>query len=347
MSEALLRVGIIGCGDIAPAHAKAIGASSAVELTACADVVESSAQSLGEEYSAPWTTDLDELLARSDVDLVTVATPASTHPDIIEAAAKSGKAVLCEKPLAVDLESADRIIGACREAGVALSTCFPLRYLGAAQWTRELIASGALGTIIQIRLRNMGDKKDSYWTGGFSGRTVTEWRKSKQASGGGVIITNLIHNLDLARAMTDLEVARAYGEVGTFVTDVEVEDLGVACLRYANDAIGVVEGGSCVAGGANEPEVVVVGEKGQSRFGLWSRKCEVFLREAAAGLPTGEWTERAFEDSAHVAFYDDLAAALRAGKQPPVTGDDGRKALEVVVAIYRSAELGQPVTLPL
>jgi predicted dehydrogenase len=135
--------------------------------------------------------------------------------------------------------------------------------------------------------------------------------------------------------------------MGTFMTEVEVEDLGAACLRYENDAVGVVEGGSCVPGGAGEPEVVVVGEKGQSRFGLWSGTCEVFLREAAAGLPAQEWIPREFEDAVHVAFYDDLAAVVRGAKTPSVTGEDGRKALEIVLAIYRSAEAGETVSLPL
>ena len=347
MAAEQLGIGLVGCGDIAPAHAKALAEADSARLVACMDVVASSAKGLADQYGVPHTTDLAELLAQPDVDAVTVATPAFTHADVVEQAAKAGKAVLCEKPLAADLPDADRIIAACRTAGVALATCFPLRNLGAAKWTRDLIQSGALGDAIAIRLRNLGEKRDPYWTGGYSGRTTTDWRKSRAQSGGGVIITNLSHHLDLARAMTGLEVVSVYAQTGTFVTHVEVEDVGVACLRYENGAIGTLEGASCFYGGTPEPGIVVLATKGQSRFGLWGGTCDVYLTEEAAGLPAREWTTREFKDSIQVEVYDEFAAAVREGRPPSSTGEDGRKALETVVAIYRSARTGQPVSLPL
>lgn len=346
MADEKLGVGLIGCGDIAPTHAKALQQTKHARLVACCDVVEPSARSLGEEFGVPWTTKVDELLARDDVQLVTIATPAFTHLPLTQQAAKAGKAVLCEKPLAANLRDADAMIAACREAGVPLSTCFPLRYLGAAKWAKELISSGALGDIIEIRLRNMSEKKESYWEGGFSGRTRDDWRKSKEKSGGGVVITNLIHHIDLARAVTGLEAVRAYCEMGTFVTPVEVEDLAVAALRYSNQAVGLVEGSSCFFGRTPEPDIVFLGKKGQLRFGLWAGSAEVYLTEPAAGLPAREWVTRQFEDATHVEFYDELAAALRANRTPPVTGEDGRAALAVVVAIYQAGETGRPVEVP-
>jgi predicted dehydrogenase len=347
MTDKPLGVGLIGCGDIAPTHAKALTQTAAVKLAACMDVVEASAKSLAEEYHVPYATDVGELLARPEVDAVTIATPAFTHADLAEQAAGAGKAVLCEKPLAASLADADCMIAACAQARVALATCFPLRYLGAAKWTKELLRTGALGKVIEIRLRNLGEKKESYWTGGFSGRTITDWRKSKEHSGGGVVITNLIHHLDLARGITGLEVTRAYSETGTFLTPVEVEDLGVAVLRYDNGAVGVVEGCSCFSGGAAEPEVSLLAEKGQVRFGLWSGKCEAYLTEETCGLPAREWASREFEDSSHVELYEAFAAAVKAGQPPPITGEDGWKALEIVLAIYQSADRREPVSLPL
>lgn len=347
MTDKPLGIGLIGCGDIAPTHAKALAEATGACLVACMDVVASSAKSLAEAHGVAYTTELEELLARPDVDAVTVATPAFTHADVIQQAAKAGKAVLCEKPLAVDLPDADRIIWACRQAGVALATCFPLRYLGAAKWTRELLEAGALGEVIEVRLRNMGEKQDSYWTGGFSGRTITDWRRSKGQSGGGIVITNLIHHLDLVRGISGLEVTRAYCEMGTFLTEVEVEDLAAACLRYDNNAVGVVEGSSCFFGGTAEPEVVLLGKRGQSRFGLWSGRAEVYLSEAGAGLPAREWTAREFRDTTQVELYEEFAAAVRGGVAPPITGEDGRKALEIVLAIYQSAQRREPVSLPL
>ncbi len=347
MAEKPIGVGLVGCGDIAPTHAKALAKAEGARLVACMDVAEASAKSLGEEFGVAHTTSTEELLAHPEVDLVTIATPAFTHDEITEAAAKAGKHVLCEKPLAADLPDADSMIANCDQAGVSLSTCFPLRYLGAAKWLKGLAERGALGEIIEIRLRNMGEKKESYWTGGFSGRTQTNWRKSRAQSGGGVIITNLIHHIDLARAVTGLEVTRAFCEMGTFCTSVEVEDLGLASLRYENEAIGLVEGSSCFWGGSGEHDIAVLGTKGQVRFGLWSGQAEAYLTEAAEGVPACEWVTRKFADATHVEFYSDLSAALGARRRPPVTGIDGRRALEVVLAIYRSADTSRPVHLPL
>jgi UDP-N-acetyl-2-amino-2-deoxyglucuronate dehydrogenase len=311
------------------------------------DVVEASARSLGDEYGIPSTTRVEDLLARAGVDLVTIATPAFTHADLAEKAAAAGKHVVCEKPLAPDLPDADRMIAACERAGVALSTCFPYRYIGAVRWLGGLLEAGALGSVIAVRLRSLGEKQESYWTGGFSGRTKTQWRKSRAASGGGVIITNLIHHIDVARAVTGLEVTRAFSETGTFATPVEVEDFGAATLRYENGAIGTVEGSSCFAGGSTGRDVDVLGTKGQVRFGLYNGRAEAFLTEATEGVPAREWTAREFDDDQHVVYYDELAEAIAQGQKPPITGEDGRKALEIVLAIYESAEHGRPVTLPL
>jgi len=230
-----LALAIIGCGDIAPRHAEALTKTTNAKLVACMDVVEGSAKSLGDKYGVPYFTKLDDVLARADVEVVLIATPAFTHAPITEQAAKAGKAVICEKPLAPSLADADRIIAACASAGVPMSTCHPLRYLKDAQYTRELIATGAIGKVIEIRLTSFGEKEESYWQGGYSGRTLTDWRKSKAASGGGLVITNLVHNIDLARFVTGLDVARVSAEAGTFCTDVEVEDIALAALRYGKD----------------------------------------------------------------------------------------------------------------
>ncbi len=342
-----IGVGLVGCGDIAPTHAQALASSTGAKLVACADVVEASAKSLGEEYGVPWTTKLDELLARPEVELVTIATPAFTHRPITEAAAKAGKHVLCEKPLAATLADVDSMIGACKTARVQLSTCFPLRYLEQAKWLKGLIDAGALGEVIAIRLHSQGSKAESYWTGGFSGRTKTDWRKSRNQSGGGVIITNLIHNIDLARAITGLEVQHVSAETGTFATDVEVEDLGVAVMRYSSGAIGTIEASSCFIGGGLDRDFDILGTKGHVRLAFWNPKSEAYFIEPTQGMPAREWTPREFRSDAHVDFYDDLAAALRSGRRPPVTGEDGRAALEVVLAIYQSAQKGGRVNLPL
>jgi predicted dehydrogenase len=342
-----LGLAIIGCGDIAPRHAEALTKTTNSHLVACMDLVEASAKSLGEKYRVPYYTKLDDLLARPDVEAVLIATPAFTHAPIAEQAARAGKAVICEKPLALSLADADRIIAACKNARVPMSTCHPLRWLKDAQYARELIAAGAIGKVIEIRLTDLGEKKDSYWLGGYSGRTPSDWRKSKAASGGGIVITNLVHNIDLARFITGMDATRVSAEVGTFCTDVEVEDIALAALRYQNGAIGLVDACSCFYGGLDTWDLVFLGTKGQIRFGFWRRVTEVYLTESYGDLPAREWIKQETGGDAWVDFHNAFAAALRAGQTPPVTGEDGRKAIEIVLAIYKSAETGHPVTLPM
>lgn len=345
MPEAPLGVGLIGCGDVAPRHASAISEADGVRLVACMDVLESPANSLGEEFGVPHTTSAEALVRREDVDLVVIATPPFTHLGLTEKAAAAGKAILCEKPLALSLAEADRMIAACREAGVALATCFPMRYLGAACLAQRLVRSGALGEVIGIRLHNLSEKADCYWTGGYSGRTKTDWRASPRASGGGVVMTNISHHLDLVRWITGLEVTRVYGEAGTFCTDVQVEDLAVASLRYENGAIGTIEGCSCFFGGAQDWDIVLLGAQGQFRLGIWSHTSEVFLTKPTDDLPAREWIRQHHDEAQQVQLYRDLAAAIRSGSPPPITGEDGRASLEIVLAIYQSAESGEPVAL--
>ena len=185
-TEKALGVGLVGCGDIAPAHAKALASTKGIQaggVHGCGGVV---GEEPGRGVRGPWTTRLEELLACGDVDLVTIATPAFTHLPLTLVAAKAGKAVPREKPLAANLQDADAMIVACQEAGVALATCFPLRYLGAAKWAKELIAAGALGEIIEVRLRNLDEKQESYWTGGYSGQDgnrLAEVQASKRGRG--------------------------------------------------------------------------------------------------------------------------------------------------------------------
>ena len=158
-------------------------------------------------------------------------------------------------------------------------------------------------------------------------------------------MTNISHHLDLVRAATGLEVVRVYAEAGTFCTEVEVEDLAAASLRYDNGAIGAIEGCSCFFGGAKEWDIVLLGTKGQFRLGLWSHTSEVFLTEPTDDLPAREWVRREHDDAQQVELYQDLAAALRSGSPPPIAGEDGRASLEIVLAMYQSADSGEPVTL--
>lgn len=348
-----LRVGVVGCGEItSKATAPAFEEAKNVEIGMVMDVVEWAARDLGEKYNVPYTTSLDELLSNEKIDFVYIATPHYLHAPIAIKAARAGKHVLVEKPIAVNLKQADEMISECRKNGVKLSVCFPLRYKPQIQKAKELVDKGLLGDIIGMRIVNLMVKPASYWLGGYTGRIKSDWRTSKEKSGGGVLIMNSIHDIDYIRYITGLEAERVYSEYDTFLTPVEVEDFINVLIRYENGAIGLIEASSCIDKGPGPWEIYgdsIYGSKAQlvipNPYGepfLW-----IYTRKPTEYGEAGKWHKIPLESkyNALTRFVEEFAEAVLAGKEPPVTGEDGRRALEIVVAAYESGLKKAPVDL--
>ena len=340
-----LRFGMIGAGEIAyKSTAKAIRNSDRTEMVVAMDVVEEVARSFAAEYDTEWTTSLEEVLERDDVDAVVISTPHNLHAPQTIQAAEAGKHVMVEKPIACTLEQADAMIDACKKASVVLMVRLVSRYMPAARRAKELIEAGAIGDVIALTFTAAGDKADSYWTGGFTGRVQTTWRKSKEESGGGILIMNLVHDIDRLRYITGLEATRVYAEYDTFCTDVEVEDFISVTLRYDNGAVGNILGSSCARGGRGSPNRIY-GTHGQIIFeGRGS--LQVYTTREVPGLESGEWTDLELESmDGGVLAMDRFAAAVLDGEPVDIPGEEGRKTLEVIVAAYESCESGRPVVL--
>ncbi len=340
-----LRLGMIGAGEIAyKSTGKAIRNSDRTEMVVAMDVVEEVARSFAAEYDTEWTTSLDEVLERDDVDAVVISTPHNLHAPQTIQAAEAGKHVMVEKPIACTLEQADAMIDACSKASVVLMVRLVTRYTPAARRAKELIEAGAIGDVIALTFTAAGDKADSYWTGGFTGRVQTTWRKSKEESGGGILIMNLVHDIDRLRYITGLEATRVYAEYDTFCTDVEVEDFISVTLRYDNGAVGNILGSSCARGGRG-PGNRIYGTHGQIIFEGRAR-LQVYTTREVPGLESGEWTDLKLESmDSGVLAMDRFAAAVLDGEPADIPGEEGRKTLEVIVAAYESCESGRPVVL--
>ncbi len=303
---------------------------------------------LAEFYGVPTTTSIGDVLSNPEVDAVYVATPHYTHMPIGVAAARAGKHVLMEKPIAITLADADAIIDACRQNGVTLGVAFYAQVDAAMAAARDLVRAGILGDVMSIRLNTLANKPETYWTGGYTQRVHTTWRTIKAQAGGGVLMMNLIHDLNTVRWVTGLEATRVYAEYGTLNTDVEVEDTIGVLVRYENQAIGVLHGGSTFRGGAHEdlrgPRIY--GTKGQL---ILAAQPLIYLQEPPEGGMPNTWHPVRYSGplSDRQQIVSRFAAAVMDGKEPPVTGLDGRKALEIVLAAYRSGELHRPVELPM
>jgi len=342
--------GLVGCGEIAVQTAKAISQSPNCEIGMVQDINEVMARDLAEKYSVPYCLTWPELLGNKHVDAVYVALPHHLHaPAAIEAAA-AGKHVLVEKPIATTLADADRMIAAAETAGVSLSVAFTARYAQRTLKIKQVIDDGAIGSIVGLDFGSYGYKPPTYWSGGWTGRVETSWRTRKTESGGGVFLMNLVHTVDFVRFVTGLEVAAVAATYDTFKTNVEVEDYVVAILRYSNGAIGqaraatFVEG--TVPGGAIEGDRII-GLSGQ--IFIARESIEMFLSKPYRDYEANKWHTISAESpwGGRQEFMTDFAKALLCGKTPPVTALDGRKALEVCLAVYKSGAAGQYVTLPL
>lgn len=342
-----LRIGMIGCGEIAVRMAAAIASSRHAKHVMVMDTQAALAQDLGQQYGVPWTDRVDDLLANPAVDAVYIAVPHHLHASLTMQAAEAGKHVLVEKPIATTLADAEAMIAAARANGVWLSVNFHAQVDPLCQAARDLVARGTIGQVVGTRIVYRGDKPASYWTSGYSGRVATDWRVRKATAGGGVLIMNAIHDLNTMRFITGLEAVRVYAEYGTYDTPVEVEDFIAVTYRYDNDAIGTIEAGSAIRGGDPLHDVDrIYGTGGQI---LLSEPLLVYTTVATAGLPTNQWQELPVipltAEELQTAMVDGFAGPIVLGDRPTVAAQDGLAVLAIVLAAYQSGAEGRPITL--
>jgi UDP-N-acetyl-2-amino-2-deoxyglucuronate dehydrogenase len=348
-----LGFGMIGLGEIAYKSTGGLIQNTAnTEMIVGMDPVEHVASSYQDEFEIPCSTNLDDVLDHPDVDAVIVSTPHYLHVPLGIKAAEAGKHVIVEKPMATTLEDADALIEACKKAGVL---CSPkeagIRYHPAAIKARELIGQGAIGEVMATQVFGVSNKPDSYWTGGYTNRVKTTWRKSKIESGGGVLIMNYIYDIYRLRYITGLEITRVFAEYDTFRTDVEVEDFITVTMRYENGALGTLTTSSC-APGANPSGMRgtiatgnrVYGTSGQIIFDRGNLL--VYTDNDVDNLGKGEWTTISLPKAEpYITYFERFAEAVFDGHPPDVPGEEGRKTLEVILAAYKSGQVHQPIEL--
>ena len=352
-----LGFGMVGLGEIAyTSTGWVIPETTNCEMIVGMDPVEHVARSFQERFEIPCSTNLDDVLSHPGVDAVIVSTPHYLHVPLGIAAAKAGKHVIVEKPMATTLEDADALIQACREAGVLCSSKEGgVRYHPAALKAKQLIEQGAIGEVMATQVFGASNKPESYWTGGYSGRVETEWRKHKAEAGGGILIMNYVYDIYRLRYLTGLEVVRVFAECDNYRTEgVEVEDFITLTLRYSNGALGTLTASSC-APGADKSGIRGTKASGNRFYGTEGQivfdegNLLVYTERDVDGLKGGEWTTLSFSQEeagrAYVTYFERFAEAVASGGPVEIPGEEGRADLEVMLAAYRSGETHQPVEL--
>ena len=239
---------MLGCGDISTHNAAAIAAAPNAELVACFDPVAELAQDIADAHGAERVSSAEALVAHPKIDAVFISVPHHLHEPLALLAISAGLHVIVEKPLAVDVRSAAAIVTAAAKAGVTLSTCFPQRYEPTILMARKLIEEGAIGELGGSLVRVMMDKAPAYWVGGYSSRAHSTWRSSREKAGGGVLIMNACHYVDMVRHLVGVEVASMSSFSATKDGNRDVEDSISVAMRYANGAVGSIVASSAVRG---------------------------------------------------------------------------------------------------
>lgn len=350
-----LRAAVIGCGAVAGNHVAAYRATPGVELVAVCDVDVARARAFAQQHDIPNATSaLAEVLDAGRVDVVSVATPHPTHAEIVTAAARAGVNVICEKPLAIELEVARRMVEACDEAGVLLATCYQRRFWPAAQRIRRAIDEGQLGTPVLGDCQVQLHRTTEYYS-------ATPWRGSWSSDGGGVLMTQAIHYLDLLQWFLG-DVREVHGHIATIKhgDQIEVEDTAVATLRFASGALATVRAstatepalGARVSITGSTGRTVSVVEYPEGTPGINDLWLDGQTPEGAAlELGRGPEVDLSAINGAlvpyHTALVSDACAAIRERRAPLVTGRQALASLAIVLAIYESHRTGSPVSLEL
>ena len=343
--------GIIGCGMIANFHARAIHDIRGAKLVACFDQFPQAADRLAASTGCRAYHKLSEMLANPEVDMVTIGTPSGAHMEPAVAAAEAGKHVIVEKPLEITLKRCDRIIASCEQNKVKLSTIFPSRFHDSSRELKRAIDAGRFGKL------TIGDayvkwfRSQAYYDSGA-------WRGTWQLDGGGALMNQAIHSVDLLTNFMG-PVVEVRAQMATLAHErIAVEDTAMATLRFASGALGVIEATTAAFPGYLK-RIEISGSEGSAAmeeedlvrwdFAKPDRRDKQVQEAMLARKSTGGGASdpTAIGHHGHAEQFRDLMEAIKKNRAPAVDGPEGRRSVEIILAIYKASETGKAVKLPL
>jgi len=344
--------GIVGCGMIANFHAEAIRQIQGARIVGCFDKhADRTARFAAANPGVTAFPNLDQMLADSRVHVVTICTPSGAHRESAVTAAEAKKHVVVEKPMEITLKRCDDMLRACRVNNVLLCPIFPSRFSPANVAIKNAIDQGRFGRL------TLGDTYVKWW------RTQQYydqggWRGTWALDGGGAYMNQAIHNIDLLQWFMG-DVTEVCAITATLAHErIEVEDVGVAAIKFKNGAIGTIEA-TTAAWPGHLKRTEIHGTTGsaiveQDDLLLWqfekAKPKDKLIREKFAktiGGSGGASDPQAISCSGHRKQLKDFVTAIQTGSTPQISGDEGRKAVEIILAIYQAARSGRKVQIPL
>jgi len=338
------RFALVGCGRIAANHFSAFEQlRDRAELVAVCDIDSAALAAATKRTGARGYGSLTELLAQAEPDIVVLATPSGLHPEQAIQVAESGRHVMTEKPMATRWEDGKRMVQACDNAGVRLFVVKQNRHNATLQLLKRAIERGRFGKIYMVTVNVFWSRPQSYYDG-------AKWRGTWEFDGG-AFMNQASHYVDLLDWLIG-PVESIYAYTATLARAIEVEDTGVAAVRWRTGALGTVNVTMLTYPKNLEGSITIIGEKGTVRVGgvavneiqhwTFAEPAEEDERVKSASYQT-----TSVYGFGHPAYYDNVIKVLGGEAEPQTDGHEGLRSLEILIAIYRSARDGQRVSLPL
>ncbi len=338
------KVGISGAGTIGRVHAEAIAGLERATVVAVAEPREDAGRAFERDFGGTWYPDFDAMLANADIDTVIIATPSGIHPAQVVRAAKAGKNIITEKPMAITPDGLSQMLDACEQAGVILAVIFQNRFSPDVLKVRRAIAAGLLGTPVLANGAVYWHRTDDYY------KANGGWRGTWELDGGGALMNQAIHTVDLLQwLMGGVDSIQAH--TTTLTHSIETEDIASASFRFANGALGGIT--ATTSADKDYPvRVEIVGTKGRvtlerNATTLWEGESPLddsLLTEEDRALTAG-WEPGEPFVLTHQRQLRSIFDAMAAGTQPPVPGEEARAAVDIILGIYESNRTGARVRL--
>ena len=337
------KLALVGCGRISKNHFDALRRIEGLELTAVCDIVPERAQAAAQQEGVAAFTSYEEMLSRAECDIVSICTPSGIHAAQGALAARAGKHVITEKPMAITLGQADELVKACDDAGVFLFVVKQNRLNPPIQLLRRAVDKGRFGRIFLANTTVRWQRPQEYYD-------AAPWRGTWEFDGG-AIMNQASHYVDLIQWLVG-PVESVMAKTATQARRIEAEDSGVALLKFRSGALGVIEVNVLTYPRNLEGSITILGEKGSVKIGGTAvNRVEHWLFadyddddklvESASTNPPNVY------GFGHEGYYRNVLSVLRGEAQPQTDGRAGRKSLELILGIYESAKIGREVPIPL
>lgn len=324
-----MNIGIMSFAHIhATSYATAIKRIPGATLTAIYDTDEKRGQQAGEQYHVPFFKDIDLFLAEN-IDVVLVCSENALHKEMVIAAAKAKKHILCEKPIATNIDDAKEMIAVCEENDVHLSIAYPVRYSAPIRDLKEAIDAGSLGEIVAIRSTNRGQNP-----GG--------WFVDERLAGGGAVLDHTVHMVDIMRWYMNSEAEEVSAFAKRYFTELDTDDAGIMTIVFHNGVIA-----SHDASWSRFPQfptwgdvmIEVIGTKATRKVDVFNEKVQLYSKDGKSVTHLYSGNDTDFD------LIVDFLKAIQQGEKPLISGYDGLKSLEIALAAYESNSKNKAVKL--